>query len=276
MHCLTLYWGPLPLAVVERRSREALAEAERSGVSSLAATAYRVLARVAAHRRPGRGQAVRGRGHRHHQGGGLAAAQGGGLHLAGDGRHAGRRPGRRRGGPARRLPPAGGDGRHRAPGQRGRAAGPGPLRGAATRTPRSSPHRAAGRPRPGRRPGQVAVHPGHRRRPPGRLGDAERLARRPSTWPARPTSSTRGPRPTSTWPRSCSWVAAAARPSTSWSGPSPCSRRRATRSGSATPCGCWPGPAAEGLASACGRRQDSDRQIRRSVSQLGLARVARA
>jgi class 3 adenylate cyclase/tetratricopeptide (TPR) repeat protein len=50
MHCLTLYWGPLPLEVVERRSREALAEAERSGVSSLAATAYRVLARIAAHR----------------------------------------------------------------------------------------------------------------------------------------------------------------------------------------------------------------------------------
>ena len=50
MHCLTLYWGPLPLDTVERRSREALAEAERSGVSSLAATAYRVLARVAAHR----------------------------------------------------------------------------------------------------------------------------------------------------------------------------------------------------------------------------------
>jgi class 3 adenylate cyclase/tetratricopeptide (TPR) repeat protein len=50
MHCLTLYWGPLPLETVERRSREALAEAERSGVSSLAATAYRVLARVAAHR----------------------------------------------------------------------------------------------------------------------------------------------------------------------------------------------------------------------------------
>lgn len=50
MHCLTLYWGPLPLEMVERRSREALAEAERSGVASLAATAYRVLARVAAHR----------------------------------------------------------------------------------------------------------------------------------------------------------------------------------------------------------------------------------
>jgi class 3 adenylate cyclase/tetratricopeptide (TPR) repeat protein len=50
MHCLTLYWGPLPLERVERRSREALAEAERSGVASLAVTAYRVLARVAAHR----------------------------------------------------------------------------------------------------------------------------------------------------------------------------------------------------------------------------------
>jgi class 3 adenylate cyclase/tetratricopeptide (TPR) repeat protein len=50
MHCLTLYWGPLPLEVCERRSREALSEAERSGVASLAATAYRVLARVAAHR----------------------------------------------------------------------------------------------------------------------------------------------------------------------------------------------------------------------------------
>jgi class 3 adenylate cyclase/tetratricopeptide (TPR) repeat protein len=50
MHCLTLYWGPLPLKVAERRSQEALAEAGRSGVSSLAATAYRVLARIAAHR----------------------------------------------------------------------------------------------------------------------------------------------------------------------------------------------------------------------------------
>jgi class 3 adenylate cyclase/tetratricopeptide (TPR) repeat protein len=50
MYCLILYWGPLPLETVERRSREALAEAERSGVTSLAVTAYRVLARVAAHR----------------------------------------------------------------------------------------------------------------------------------------------------------------------------------------------------------------------------------
>jgi class 3 adenylate cyclase/tetratricopeptide (TPR) repeat protein len=50
MHCLTLYWGPLPLEVCDRRSREALAEAERSGVASLTATAYRVLARVASHR----------------------------------------------------------------------------------------------------------------------------------------------------------------------------------------------------------------------------------
>jgi class 3 adenylate cyclase/tetratricopeptide (TPR) repeat protein len=50
MHCLTLYWGPLALEVCERRSREALAEAERSGVASLTATAYRVLARVASHR----------------------------------------------------------------------------------------------------------------------------------------------------------------------------------------------------------------------------------
>jgi predicted ATPase len=32
MHCLTLYWGPLPLDRVEQRCREALAEAERSGV----------------------------------------------------------------------------------------------------------------------------------------------------------------------------------------------------------------------------------------------------
>jgi class 3 adenylate cyclase/tetratricopeptide (TPR) repeat protein len=49
MHCLTLYWGPLPVERVERRCREALAEAEQSGVASLAATAYRVLARVATH-----------------------------------------------------------------------------------------------------------------------------------------------------------------------------------------------------------------------------------
>jgi tetratricopeptide (TPR) repeat protein len=49
MHCLTLYWGPLPVERVERRCREALAEAEQNGVASLAATAYRVLARVATH-----------------------------------------------------------------------------------------------------------------------------------------------------------------------------------------------------------------------------------
>src|SRR5215218_9970133 len=42
--------GAPALDVCEQRSREALAEAERSGVSSLAATVYRVLARVAAHR----------------------------------------------------------------------------------------------------------------------------------------------------------------------------------------------------------------------------------
>jgi class 3 adenylate cyclase/tetratricopeptide (TPR) repeat protein len=50
MHCLTLYWGPWPLEVVEQRSQEALTEAERSGVRSLAATANRLLARVAVHR----------------------------------------------------------------------------------------------------------------------------------------------------------------------------------------------------------------------------------
>jgi class 3 adenylate cyclase/tetratricopeptide (TPR) repeat protein len=50
LHCLILYWGPRPLAAAEQRSREALGEAERSGVSSLAVTAHRVLARVAAQR----------------------------------------------------------------------------------------------------------------------------------------------------------------------------------------------------------------------------------
>jgi class 3 adenylate cyclase/tetratricopeptide (TPR) repeat protein len=50
LHCLILYWGPLPLDAVELRSREALAEAERSGVPSLAVTAHRVLARIAAQR----------------------------------------------------------------------------------------------------------------------------------------------------------------------------------------------------------------------------------
>jgi class 3 adenylate cyclase/tetratricopeptide (TPR) repeat protein len=50
LHCLILYWGPQPLAAAEQRSREALTEAERSGVSSLAVTAHRVLARVAAQR----------------------------------------------------------------------------------------------------------------------------------------------------------------------------------------------------------------------------------
>ena len=50
LRCLILFWGPLPLAAVEQRSLEALEEAERTGVASLAATAYRILARVAAQR----------------------------------------------------------------------------------------------------------------------------------------------------------------------------------------------------------------------------------
>jgi class 3 adenylate cyclase/tetratricopeptide (TPR) repeat protein len=50
LQCLVLYWGPLPLAKVEERCLEALDEADRSGVRSLAVTAYRVLARVAAQR----------------------------------------------------------------------------------------------------------------------------------------------------------------------------------------------------------------------------------
>lgn len=50
LHCLVLYWGPLPLTKVEKRSREALGDAERIGVPSLAATALRIRARVAAQR----------------------------------------------------------------------------------------------------------------------------------------------------------------------------------------------------------------------------------
>jgi class 3 adenylate cyclase/tetratricopeptide (TPR) repeat protein len=48
LHCLILYWGPTPLEEVAGRNREALAEAERSGMRSLEATALTVLARVAA------------------------------------------------------------------------------------------------------------------------------------------------------------------------------------------------------------------------------------
>jgi predicted ATPase/class 3 adenylate cyclase len=50
LHCLILYWGPMPLEKAELRSQEALAMAQRTGVHSLAATAYRVLARVATQR----------------------------------------------------------------------------------------------------------------------------------------------------------------------------------------------------------------------------------
>jgi predicted ATPase/class 3 adenylate cyclase len=50
LQCLIHYAGPKPLEMAERRSREALAEVERSGVPGVAATAYQVLARVAAHR----------------------------------------------------------------------------------------------------------------------------------------------------------------------------------------------------------------------------------
>jgi class 3 adenylate cyclase/tetratricopeptide (TPR) repeat protein len=50
LQCLILYWGPLPLGKVEERCLKALDEAEQSGVRSLAVTAYRVLARVAAQR----------------------------------------------------------------------------------------------------------------------------------------------------------------------------------------------------------------------------------
>jgi class 3 adenylate cyclase/tetratricopeptide (TPR) repeat protein len=47
-HCLILYWGSAPLDQVERANREALAEARRSGMRGLEATALTVLARVAA------------------------------------------------------------------------------------------------------------------------------------------------------------------------------------------------------------------------------------
>ena len=47
-HCLILYWGSTPLDQVERANREALAEAQRSGMRGLEATALTVLARVAA------------------------------------------------------------------------------------------------------------------------------------------------------------------------------------------------------------------------------------
>jgi class 3 adenylate cyclase/tetratricopeptide (TPR) repeat protein len=50
LRCLIHYWGPWPLPEVETRCNEALEEAERNGILSLAATAYRVLARVAAQR----------------------------------------------------------------------------------------------------------------------------------------------------------------------------------------------------------------------------------
>jgi len=50
LHCLILYWGPVHLDEVEVRNREALAEAEKSGVRSLKAAALMVLARIAAMR----------------------------------------------------------------------------------------------------------------------------------------------------------------------------------------------------------------------------------
>jgi len=47
-HCLILYWGSTPLDQVGRATREALAEAQRSGMRGLEATTLTVLARVAA------------------------------------------------------------------------------------------------------------------------------------------------------------------------------------------------------------------------------------
>jgi tetratricopeptide (TPR) repeat protein len=48
LHCLILYWGPTPLAAVDKRVSEVLAEAQDSGMRSLQATALMILARVAA------------------------------------------------------------------------------------------------------------------------------------------------------------------------------------------------------------------------------------
>jgi class 3 adenylate cyclase/tetratricopeptide (TPR) repeat protein len=48
LHCLILYWGSTPLDQVERANREALAEAQRSGMRGLEATTLTVLARIAA------------------------------------------------------------------------------------------------------------------------------------------------------------------------------------------------------------------------------------
>jgi len=47
-HCLILYWGSTPLDQVERTNQEALAEARRSSMRGLEATALTVLGRVAA------------------------------------------------------------------------------------------------------------------------------------------------------------------------------------------------------------------------------------
>ena len=248
MHCLTLYWGPLPAERVERRCREALAEAEQSGVASLAATAYRVLARVATHQgdlEEARRCVDAATAISREEGSLLPTAVdcisramvevlAGDLAAAEETLHAGYR-------------------------QLEEMGGTGPQVNVATMLAQvrllqgrideaeelTRILRAAGRPRAGRRPGQVALHPGHRHGPPGELQRPSGWPGRPSTWPDGPTSSIRGPRPTSTWPRCCCSAAGAARPPTSWTAPSPCSRRRATRSASAAPAVCWPAPAAE-------------------------------
>jgi tetratricopeptide (TPR) repeat protein len=51
LHCLLLYWGSTPLDQVELSNRKALAEAQRSGMRGLEATALTVAARIAALRR---------------------------------------------------------------------------------------------------------------------------------------------------------------------------------------------------------------------------------
>ena len=249
MHCLTLYWGPLPLEVVERRSREALAEAERSGVASLAATAYRVLARVAAHR----GDLDEAR--RFVEAATAITREEGSLlpravdcisramvdMLAGD-------------------LPAAEEVLRNGYGQLEEMGGTGPRVNVATLLARvrlqrnrnddaeeltrtcerlAAPDQAdaqikwrsiraiavarRGEPRRGRAAGQGGRLPGRQDRP----------ARLPGRGPRRPGRGAAAQRPGPRVRR------------TSWSGPSPCSRRRATRSASAPPGGCGPAPAAE-------------------------------
>ncbi len=168
LHCLVMYWGPAPLAEVERHNHEALDLARRTGMRNLEAGALTIFARAAAMR----GDFDTARRY-NQQAVDITTDLGELLTQAADSMTEG---GRGRGGAARRLPGAGADGWDRPDGQRGGAAGAGAAApGALRRGGGGHPGVRAGGGRAAvGRAGQVALGPrgGAGAAGPGRRGGA--------------------------------------------------------------------------------------------------------